>query len=337
MYQVNIGSAIWFILCIITLGYPAKYLERLQLFEELEISTPPWSKAAKYSDMGSTSDPNSSRKTPRQKQQEEWDRLNITLSVITATSAAALSIQAIAQIHWLVTSFYTTAFGLSLQGLILVTYITVAAGGASDEAIGRLARGEVVSTLYDHDILKAVKPTAFVMALPSIFATYSSIFLLAGMTTMVFAQEADTITTHRAQYIKATMVPVGAGFLFLCFTLVFCEATVWIEILGRRKYTYVQDQHEECAQKETAHHGWKGERATSKTIYTKNVVPELREGWASEDIVWHSLDLSFAGCTCSLAEGANSRKVSVELDVPGDKTEPEGNARAPEVFDDAGV
>ncbi|KAG9094877.1 hypothetical protein FS749_011624 [Ceratobasidium sp. UAMH 11750] len=224
---------LWITVCVITLGFPAKYRERLRLFEHLMVlSDVAWINPPTYSDAGH---PNSNMKTLRQKQQEEWDRLNIAVSVITATSAAALAIQAVNQnveIYWLVTTFYSIAFGLSLQGLILITYMTISAGGASDEAICRLARGK----LLGEGCFEAVKPVAFTMALPAIFATYSSISLLAGLVTMVVSGPGVGVQHRSSQYIKATMIPVGIGFLCLGVALFFCEIGTWIEMRGRAKY-----------------------------------------------------------------------------------------------------
>jgi hypothetical protein len=156
--------------------------------------------------------------------------------VITATSAAALAIQTTTSpgMYWLVTTFYSTAFGLSLQGLILITYMTITAGGSSDEAIGRLATGQLISTKY-----QVVKPAAFIMALPAILATYSSIFLLAGLVVMVLHGPGEGVRERAKEYIIVTMIPVGMAFLCLCTTVALCEAGSWIEIKERRR---IRDQ-----------------------------------------------------------------------------------------------
>ncbi|KAG9074131.1 hypothetical protein FS749_014349 [Ceratobasidium sp. UAMH 11750] len=168
----------------------------------------------------------------RQKQQEEWDRLNIAVSVITATSAAALAIQAAGpspnQVYWLVTAFYSAAFGMSLQGLILITYFTISAGGSSDEAIGRLARGELFQN-------QPVRPVAFLMALPAILATYSSFALLAGLVAMILQGPGEGVTTRGGSYIAVAMIPVGATFVCLCFAVLLCEIGTWIERSGRKR------------------------------------------------------------------------------------------------------
>ncbi|KAG9123009.1 hypothetical protein FRC07_000361 [Ceratobasidium sp. 392] len=164
--------------------------------------------------------------------EEEWDRLNIAVSVITATSAAALAIQSTgsnpSQVYWLVTAFYSAAFGMSLQGLILITYITISAGGTSDEAIGRLARGELFKN-------QPVKPVAFTMALPAILATYSSFALLAGLGAMIMHGPGESASTKGGSYIVVAIVPVGITFVCLCFAVLFCEVGTWIERNGRRR------------------------------------------------------------------------------------------------------
>ncbi|KAH7326874.1 hypothetical protein B0J17DRAFT_722801 [Rhizoctonia solani] len=138
----------------------------------------------------------------RQKQQEEWDRLNIAVSVITATSAAALAIQATGpnpnSIYWGVTAFYSAAFGMSLQGLIIITYMTISAGGSSDEAIGRLAKGE----LFDG---QPIRPVAFIMALPAILATYSSFALLAGLVAMIIHGPGESAAVRDKAYLYGTL------------------------------------------------------------------------------------------------------------------------------------
>ncbi|KAH7326908.1 hypothetical protein B0J17DRAFT_681052 [Rhizoctonia solani] len=228
----------WFLVCLTTLGFPVKYRERLRLFENLfPLDRPqgydPWSDGPTYSDRGS---PYNSLKSMRQKQQEEWDRLNIAMSVITATSATALAIEATSDnisMYWLVTVFYSIAFGLSLEGLILITYMTISAGGSSDEAITRLARGILVPAPFP-----MVKLVALVMALPTIMATYSSIYLLLGLFTMVVAGPSESVGTRSTTHTLIIIIPVGVGFSFLCTAIALCEIGNWIEIWARRRYRH---------------------------------------------------------------------------------------------------
>jgi hypothetical protein len=109
--------------------------------------------------------------------------------------------------------------------------MTIAAGGSSDEAITRLAKGTLIS-----DDCAIVKPAAFIMALPAVLATYSSSFLLLGLITMVVAGPRDGIDTQVQAYALVTMVPVGIGLSFLCVAIIVCEVGYWIEVIGRRKH-----------------------------------------------------------------------------------------------------
>ncbi|KAG8700468.1 hypothetical protein FRC11_012913, partial [Ceratobasidium sp. 423] len=138
------------------------------------------------------------------------------------------------------------AFGLSLEGLILITYMTISAGGSSDEAITLIARGELVLSRRPVDspqhrkqsspFVKGVmiKLAALTMALPAILATYSSIYLLLGLVAMVIAGPGEGVDTRDKEYILVTIIPVGGGFLFLCMAIVLCEMGSWTEIWGRR-------------------------------------------------------------------------------------------------------
>ncbi|KAB5591637.1 putative effector protein [Ceratobasidium theobromae] len=195
---MGLAAILWFLVCVLTLGFPAKYLERLRLFEDFVPPGKAWSTPATYSDRGVEGD---SRKTMRQKQQEEWDRLNIAVSVITATSAAALAIQA------------------SSSG---------PTGGSSDGAIGRLATGQLIMPKY-----RIVKPAAFIMALPAILATYSSGFLLAGLVTMVVNGPGEGVASRRGGYIAVTMIPVAMAFSWLCAAIILCEIGSRVEITAR--------------------------------------------------------------------------------------------------------
>ncbi|EUC54850.1 transmembrane protein, putative [Rhizoctonia solani AG-3 Rhs1AP] len=222
--------SLWVGICVLALGFPNKYLERLVYFEDL-IPNPnirAWSQRKSFSDRGDSS----GLKTMRQKQQEEWDRLNIAMSVITATSATTLAIQATGpdptNVYWVVTAFYSAAFGMSLQGLIINTYMTISAGSSSDEAIGRLTKGELFPG-------QPVRPVAFIMALPAILATYSSFALLGGLVAMIMHGPGESAAVHAGEYIAVAIIPVTITFLCLLLTVVLCEAGTCIERRERAK------------------------------------------------------------------------------------------------------
>jgi predicted enzyme related to lactoylglutathione lyase len=154
------------------------------------------------------------------------------MSVITATSAAALAIQTTGpapnNVFWVVTAFYSAAFGMSLQGLILITYMTISAGGSSDETIGRLAKGELFEG-------QPIRPVAFVMGLPAILATYSAFALLGGLVAMITHGPGESAAVQSREYIALAIVPIAITFLCLIFSVVLCEIGTYIETHQRTR------------------------------------------------------------------------------------------------------
>lgn len=131
----------------------------------------------------------------------------------------------------MVNAFFCAAFGVSLEGLILVTYITVVAGGASDETIGLLARGKL--PIFGGG--SSARPTALIMALPVIFATYSSLLLLIGSVIMVI-NSAQPISTNQGDGARIlSLVPVGIGLLCMLCVILVCEVGMYFEFKGRRE------------------------------------------------------------------------------------------------------
>lgn len=140
----------------------------------------------------------------------------------------------------MVNAFFCAAFGVSLEGLLLVTYITVVAAGASDEALGLLARGKL--PIFGGG--SSARPTALIMALPVIFATYSSLLLLIGSIVMIINSAQPVPSQNQGGgYRILSLVPVGIGlFCMLCVVLV-CEVGTFFEFRGRRAYEKkVQEQ-----------------------------------------------------------------------------------------------
>lgn len=147
------------------------------------------------------------------------------LSVITATSAAALAIPSpfSSGIHWIATACFTSAFGLSLEGLLLIMYLTVFGGGACAETIGRMASGKA--------FLKGrIGPVAFVIAFPTAIATYSSLFLFIGLLAMTAAAGVQTdINDHLFEFQIMVLVPLCTTFACIIGTIVGCEVFSWLE------------------------------------------------------------------------------------------------------------
>ncbi|KAF8603470.1 hypothetical protein BDV93DRAFT_523257 [Ceratobasidium sp. AG-I] len=215
----------WIIGCIITLGYASKYLKKVRNLELLDPAhhitayTPYSIRPLSPEEMGF-------KVSERSKQQREWDRLNLTLSVITATSAAALAIPSpfsSPNIFWFSIACFSAAFGLSLEGLILIAYLTVFATGSSSETVGRIAKGK-------HFLKGKSGPMAFVTSLPTAITTYASLFLLAGLISMTIVKGKGTLLQdHEAAYTAIVLIPVCVMLLSCAATVVSCEVVAWTE------------------------------------------------------------------------------------------------------------
>ncbi|KAF8709179.1 hypothetical protein RHS03_03272, partial [Rhizoctonia solani] len=173
--------------------------------------------------------------------QKEWDRLIMPLSVITATSAAALAIPSpfdTPNLNWVATALYVVAFGLSLEGLVLIMYLTVFGAGSDPEMIGRLASGKGF-------LVGMSGPVAFVTALPTAITTYSSLFLLAGLLVMtIVADDPSDIKDHVRAFQTIVLVPVGLMLVCLLGTVAGCE---WFAHRERHKFKYERDEEKHVA------------------------------------------------------------------------------------------
>lgn len=106
------------------------------------------------------------------------------------------------------------------------------AGGASDETLGKLARGKLKLL----DIFQiSPKIPALIMALPLVFATYSSFFLLVGTIGMVMAGQRISKDDHPNPYYYLPLIPIGCGFISMLGTVMICEAGAYQEAQIRRR------------------------------------------------------------------------------------------------------
>ncbi|CEL59268.1 hypothetical protein RSOLAG1IB_03201 [Rhizoctonia solani AG-1 IB] len=224
----------WIGACILTLGYSSKYHQRILRWQAYDLSNKNPNRRA-YSTYINSKDVGF-KSSERAKQQREWDRLIMPLSVITATSAAALAIPSpfdTPNLNWVATALYVVAFGLSLEGLVLIMYLTVFGAGSDPEMIGRLASGKGF-------LVGMSGPVAFVTALPTAITTYSSLFLLAGLLVMtIAADDASDVKDHVGAFQAIVLVPVGLMLVCLLGTIIGCE---WFAHQERHKYKYKQDE-----------------------------------------------------------------------------------------------
>ncbi|KAH7344077.1 hypothetical protein B0J17DRAFT_714217 [Rhizoctonia solani] len=214
-------QALWYLGCILTLGYAPKHLRRIEEWQIYDLSIYDDQYRAysipidtKRSGLGSSK---------RAKQQKEWDRLMVPFSIITATSAAALAIPSPLNSHWLTVALYTAAFGVSLEGLLLTTYLTVFGASSSAETIGRLANGKAF-------LKGTVGPVAIVTALPAALVTYAALFLLGGLVVMTgAAANENNITEHKVAFQAITIVPVCSVLVCIAVAVIGCEVFIWME------------------------------------------------------------------------------------------------------------
>ncbi|KAF8594386.1 hypothetical protein BDV93DRAFT_515828 [Ceratobasidium sp. AG-I] len=264
-----LASVTWGVLYFTTLGFAPKYRERLRSFESLD---PEYSldRYERYSEPASflgypyvrcdddwdpkdrcpctrsedipvdvqaesTRTHRNRQRPTRFKRDQTGDSLRTkqVSSVITATSAASLAIPQLAgpDSYWMVNTCFCAAFGVSLEGLILVTYITIIAAGTSDETLGLLSQGKLA--LFGGT--RSARPAALIMALPVVFTTYSSLFLLIGSVVMVTQgpQGADS-ERYRDAYRFLSLIPVGSGFVCMCAVVLICEVGTYYEFKTRQ-------------------------------------------------------------------------------------------------------
>ncbi|CAE6477180.1 unnamed protein product [Rhizoctonia solani] len=214
---------LWLAACVSTLGFAPKYYQKIQEWQVYGPTNTDKERKAYANQVNSKE--LGVGPSERAKQQREWDRLLVPLSVITATSAGALAIPSPFQsgIHWVATACFTCAFGLSLEGLLLIMYLTGFGAGACAETIGRMASGKA--------ILKGMTgPVAFVVAFPAAIATYSFLFLLVGLFAMtVAAGKQSDINDHLFEFKVMVLIPLCATFAIIIGTIIGCEAFAWLE------------------------------------------------------------------------------------------------------------
>ncbi|KAL5637179.1 hypothetical protein ACGC1H_000980 [Rhizoctonia solani] len=214
-------QVLWYIGCVLTLGYAPKYLRRI---EEWKIYDPSvYDKHYSAYSIPINRDRLGLESFKIAKQQKEWDRLMVPLSIITATSAMALAIPSPFNAHWLTAAFYTAAFGLSLEGLLLTTYLTVFGLSSSAETIGRLANGKTF-------LQGTVGAVAIITALPTALATYATLFLLGGWVVMTGVSASESsIAEHRAAFQAIVFLPVFTTLVCLVVSVIGCEVFSWME------------------------------------------------------------------------------------------------------------
>ncbi|QRV89236.1 transmembrane protein [Ceratobasidium sp. AG-Ba] len=147
-------------------------------------------------------------------QSREWDKLSTAASKIHVelTFLTALVIPQIISLQFneAVNIMLIAALGVSLEGLIIISYMVVLGGCLSDETLGRIARSR-------HEFW-TIHPgsnriAAIIMSLPVVYTSHSFLFLLAGIIIMACSNS----TTHEAipqvglGHRPYVVLPIGLG------------------------------------------------------------------------------------------------------------------------------
>ncbi|KAG8717290.1 hypothetical protein FRC08_007840 [Ceratobasidium sp. 394] len=268
-----LGICTWIILCVLTLGFSPKYRNRLRKFESLvtngqvteqvqkrivksagrgsgRLSSRTTGKARKarvvVNEVSNSGAKLAEEHSMRAEQQTEWDRLSTAMSVITATSAAALAIPGLAVpgTYWVISSCFCVALGLSLEGLMLVTYISLVSGVATDEITGLLATGD--ADIYALTFRSIISPQVFasiVLALPAAFISYSSLFLLIDSFFMVIHQPTgSSVDTRERPFSILSLVPLSFGAVVMIFVVLICEVVLWRHTRDMERNVIPDDQ-----------------------------------------------------------------------------------------------
>ncbi|KAG8789661.1 hypothetical protein FRC12_013329 [Ceratobasidium sp. 428] len=201
-----LGACAWIFFCILTLGFSRKYRDRLKKTDSLL--------ANNSNEQAATGkDRQEIERLAKSTQQAEWDRLSTSMSVITATSAAALAIPGLAGpgSYWVISSCFCAALGLSLEGVMMVVYVGLVSGSAPDDMFA----GDRYSE-------------AIILALPAAMISYSSLFLLMGTFFMVTHGPTDlAVETHERPFSTLALVPLSFGAFVLVCVIFTSESLMW--------------------------------------------------------------------------------------------------------------
>ncbi|CAE6516295.1 unnamed protein product [Rhizoctonia solani] len=164
----------------------------------------------------------------RAEDQKELVRLMVPLFIITAASAAALAIPFPLNAHWLTAPLYTAAFGVSLEGLLLATYLAVLKSPSSKGMIGRLANGRA-------HLQRTVGLVAFVTVLPHALVAPAALLLLGGLVAMtgVLASESSIAEDNLKAAFQTSefiFIQIFTTLGCLAVLVITCEVFVWMEV-----------------------------------------------------------------------------------------------------------
>ncbi|TFK36187.1 hypothetical protein BDQ12DRAFT_714220 [Crucibulum laeve] len=167
---------LWLLIDIILLGFRQKFENRLLVYSASESSSPPQHQDAGDCEKGKPVDQSTCTMSSiysidigewRTGQQEEWNRLGMTTSLMATVSAASLAFSGIDESLWVARGAFAGALGLSMCGYLVIHYFGVLSEGVDDKKILDAVVGEL--TGGSRTIV------AIAMSIPVLLSIYSAV------------------------------------------------------------------------------------------------------------------------------------------------------------------
>ncbi|TFK39167.1 hypothetical protein BDQ12DRAFT_722548 [Crucibulum laeve] len=220
-----LSICIWIIIDVVFLGFRQKLENRLR----------------RYINLTDECDDNEEYKAKilewRTGQQEEWDRLAMTTSLLATVSAASLAFAGIDNSWWVARASFAGSVGLSICGYLAVSHLSILCEGAEDNKMTLAARGELFGSL---------RQVACVMATPIVLSGYAAGLILFGHTAFILTIHTDDDNKPTAMSrFRTTLsepgfkvfagVPIIFGVFMLGTSVIFAEM-MYRKAHGRRAH-----------------------------------------------------------------------------------------------------
>ncbi|KDQ57053.1 hypothetical protein JAAARDRAFT_35650 [Jaapia argillacea MUCL 33604] len=159
----------------------------------------------------------------RDGQQEEWNRMGTTTSLMATISAASLAFSGIDQAWWLGRAFFAGALGMSLCGFFTIHYFGVLAEGMDDDTVGRAAIGQLSG--------QTQRVVAGALAVPAALSAYSTLLILLGHIIFVLTISNRTQATTFSGILLEPGFKIVAGIPILVGVVMMLGAVIVAELM----------------------------------------------------------------------------------------------------------
>ncbi|KZP12931.1 hypothetical protein FIBSPDRAFT_1049747 [Athelia psychrophila] len=201
---------IWIIMNILFLDFARKFEHRLEIY----------AKPQSLQDVDKW----------REGQQQEWDRLGTTISLLATISAASLAFSGIDNSWWVARAVFAGALGLSLCGFFVIHYFGVLSEGMRDDDMHKAVKGDYTER----------KVVSCALAVPVVITAYSTLLILLGHCIFVITISSTGSLTTTSSLRRDTLSEPGfkiiAGFPILCGICMMIGAVVVSELMYNKSY-----------------------------------------------------------------------------------------------------